>query len=126
MAWRWAFDLVTTVSSLRGRERGEREGEAEDALDAGAGHDRDVGRDLDRQAAMRAPADAGILALGILAHDHPVELRAAHLAQRAYVIPGSTRAGRTLAYWSNGWQIASRRPQRLMWSGTSGEPTAPK
>ena len=42
------------------------------------------------------------------------------------VIPGSTRAGRTLAYWSNGWQIASLRPQRLMWSGTSGEPTAPK
>ena len=27
---------------------------------------------------------------------------------------------------SKGWQIASRRPQRVMWSGTSGAPTAPK
>ena len=70
------------VSNLRGRER-EREGKAEDALDACTGHDRDVGRDLDRQAAMRPPADAGIFALRILAHDHPVELGAAHLAQRA-------------------------------------------
>lgn len=25
-------------------------------------------------------------------------------------MPGSTRAGRTLAYWSNPWQIGSRSP----------------
>jgi hypothetical protein len=36
------------------------------------------------------------------------------------------RVGRTLAYWSNPWQIGSRRPHRLTWSGTSGAPTAPK
>ena len=42
-------------------------------VDAGARHDRDVGRDLLGQAAMDAAADAGIFALGILAHDHPVE-----------------------------------------------------
>ena len=41
---------------------GEREGEAEDALDAGAGHDRDVGCDFQRQAAMGASADARVLA----------------------------------------------------------------
>ncbi len=40
--------------------------------------------------------------------------------------PGSSRTGRTQAYWSNPWQMASRSPQRLMWSGTSGQPTAPK
>ena len=33
--------------------------------------------------------------------------------------PGSTRAGRTLAYWSKPWQIGRRRPQSEMWSGTS-------
>lgn len=32
---------------------------------------------------------------------------------------------RTFAYMY-GWQMASRRPQREMWSGTSGAPTAPK
>ena len=32
---------------------------------------------------MHAPADAGIFALGVLAHDHPVELRPRHVAQRA-------------------------------------------
>ena len=46
--------------------------------------------------------------------------------RRGLVIPGRMRAGRTLAYWSNPWQIARRSPQRVMWSGTVGWPTAPK
>ena len=62
---------------------GERERKAHDALDAGAGEHRDVGRDFLRQAAMDASADAGIFAFGVLAHDHPVEFRAADMAQRA-------------------------------------------
>ena len=41
-------------------------------------------------------------------------------------IPGRMRVGRTLAYWSSGWQIASLRPQSVRWSGISGAPTAPK
>ena len=41
-------------------------------------------------------------------------------------MPGRMRVGRTLAYWSSGWQIARRSPQSVMWSGTSGAPTAPK
>ncbi len=41
-------------------------------------------------------------------------------------MPGSTRAGRTLAYWSKGWQIASRSPQSETWSGTRGSPAEPK
>ena len=40
-------------------------------------------------------------------------------------MPGRTRVGRTLAYWSSGWQMASRRPHRVMWSGTSGTPADP-
>ena len=46
--------------------------------------------------------------------------------RKGLVIPGRMRVGRTLAYWSSGWQIASRRPHSVMWSGTSGAPTAPK
>ena len=40
--------------------------------------------------------------------------------------PGSTRAGRTLAYWSKPWQIGSLSPQSDTWSGTFSLPTAPK
>ena len=45
---------------------------------------------------------------------------------RGDLMPGSTRAGRTLAYWSKPWQIGRRKPQSETWSGTSGAPTAPK
>jgi hypothetical protein len=62
---------------------GEAEREAHDSLDAGAGHHRDVGRDLDRMALVGAAADAGVLAFRVLAHDHPVEVvRAAALQRR--------------------------------------------
>jgi hypothetical protein len=40
--------------------------------------------------------------------------------------PGSTRAGRTFAYWSKPWQIGRRSPQSDIWSGTFVDPTAPK
>ena len=40
--------------------------------------------------------------------------------------PGWKCTGRTLAHWSKFWQMFSRRPHRLMWSGTVGQPTAPK
>ena len=76
MAWRCAFDLGDDRQQLARPGLRQLEGEADDALHAGAGHHRDVGGDLDRQPSMHAAANAGILALGILAHDHPVELRA--------------------------------------------------
>ena len=44
----------------------------------------------------------------------PVTLRS------GLVMPGRMRVGRTLAYWSKGWQMARRRPHSVMWSGTSG------
>ena len=49
-------------------------GKAADALDAGAGEDRNVDARLQRQPGMHAAADAGIFALGVLTHDHPVDL----------------------------------------------------
>ena len=48
------------------------------------------------------------------------------LSRRGVAIPGRMRVGRTLAYWSKPWQIGSRRPQSVTWSGISGAPTAPK
>jgi hypothetical protein len=30
-----------------------------------------------------------------------------------------------VAHWSSGWQTDKRRPQKVMWSGMSGAPTAP-
>ena len=83
MPCRCALDFVTTVSSLRGPRSGEREGVAHDALDPGAGEDRDLGRHLARQADMGAPALPRIFALGILAHDDPVEIRRRDVAERA-------------------------------------------
>ena len=41
------------------------------------------------------------------------------------VMPGRMRVGRSLAYWSKGWQIARRRPHKVMWSGMSGWPAEP-
>ncbi len=58
-------------------------GEAGDPLDAGAGEDRDIHADLDRQPPMRTTADAGIFALAVLAHDHPVDGTAELRPQRA-------------------------------------------
>src|SRR4051812_19311781 len=50
------------------------EREAHDALDAGAREDAHVGGHFDRMALVRAAADAGVFALGVLAHDHPVQV----------------------------------------------------
>ncbi len=61
---------------------GQAEGEAHDPFDAGAREHGDVGRCFERRALVHPAPDAGIFALGILAHDHPVELAAIHVAQR--------------------------------------------
>ena len=83
MAWRCAFDLVTTVSSLRGRERASAKAKRmmrstparvmiETSVATSSGRPR-----------CDAAADAGIFAFRILAHDHPVELRTGDTAQGA-------------------------------------------
>jgi hypothetical protein len=50
------------------------EGVAQDALDAGARHHRNVGRDLDRMPLVHPAADTRVLALRVLADDHPVQV----------------------------------------------------
>ena len=55
---------------------------AHDALDADAGENRDLRADFLRQPAMHPPAAAGIFAFGVFAHDHPVEIAGADMAQR--------------------------------------------
>jgi hypothetical protein len=40
-------------------------------------------------------------------------------------MPGRMRVGRTLAYWSKPWQIFSRRPHSVTWSGMCGSPAEP-
>ncbi len=54
-----------------------------DALDAGAGQDRYVGRDLERQPPVDAAADPGIFAFRVFADDDPVEFWPVNVAQRA-------------------------------------------
>ena len=112
IAWRWALLLVTTVRSLLRPRRREAKREAQDALDAGARHHRHVGRDLDRQAAVDAAADARVLALAVLANDHPVQVAAPQRFSGASM-PGRIRVGLTFAYWSRPWQIFRRRPQSV-------------
>ncbi len=61
---------------------GQFEGEAHDPRDAVPGEHGDFGADFFRLAAMGAPADAGIFALAVLAHDHPVEITRPDIGER--------------------------------------------
>ena len=82
MPWRCAFDLVTTVSCLRGATSGHLKGVAHDARDAGARVNRHLGADLFRVPAMGAAAVAGVFALGVLSNDDPVQVTRPAVAQR--------------------------------------------
>ena len=104
---------------------GEVEGEAHDPLHPAAGEDRGLGRHLLRQAAMGAPALAGIFALAVLAHDHPVEVAGPDVAQRrddAGQDAGRADVGVLIEALADG----SRSPHKVTWSGMFGSPTAPK
>ena len=83
MAWRCALDLVTTVSSLRGRDcaslkakRMMRSTPARVRIDTSVATS--SGKPL-----VDAAADAGIFAFRVFADDHPVEFLAVNVAQRA-------------------------------------------
>ena len=93
MAWRCALLLVTTVSSLRGRDwaslKAKRMIRSTPVL---VMMETSVATSSGRPL-CDAAAYAGIFALGVLAHDDPVEFRTGDMAQRA----GDARqdAGRT-------------------------------
>ena len=81
--WRCALDLVTTVRSLRGRERATSKAIADDPCHTDARKHRDVRGDLLRQALVNAPADPGVFALGVLSDDDPIKLGPGYLPERA-------------------------------------------
>ena len=125
MPWRWALDLVTTVSSLRGRERASSKAKRMmRSTPARVNIDTSVAASLG-QAAVHAAADAGVLAFGVLAHDHPVELRAGDVAQRAGDAGQDARRPHVGVLVEAAGRSASRRPHSVMWSGTSGAPAEP-
>ena len=57
-----------------GAHRGEIEGVAQDPIDADAGHHRLLDDDLALGAGEHAPAELGVLALGVLPHDEEVDV----------------------------------------------------
>ncbi len=125
MPCRWALDLVTTVNSLRGRERASaKANRMMRATPARVKIETSVATSSGRPRCERPPCPAY----------SPSEFsrtitqsRCLGVTPRSGLsIPGRMRVGRTLAYWSNGWQMASRSPHSVTWSGTSGAPTAPK
>ena len=56
MPKRWAFDFVTTVKSLRGRERAMSNAKRMIPFDARTRENRNLGRNFNVRAAMRPPA----------------------------------------------------------------------
>ena len=91
MPKRCALDLVTSVRCLRGRLRASSKAKRWMRSTPARVKTATSVADLDRQPAVRAPADAGVLALGVLADDDPVDVLAVRRAGSSR--PGSTRAG---------------------------------
>ena len=76
------FDLVAEVSSLPLARHGQLEGIAHDALAALLGEHRLLDRRLQLGALVHAPADRGILALVVLAHDEIVDVARLAVGER--------------------------------------------
>ena len=110
MPWRCAFDLVTTVSSLRGRDCASLKAKRMMRSTPARGHGAHVG-DFHRMALVGAAADAGVLASEF---SRTITQSRSLGVQRfsGASMPGRMRVGRTLAYWSKPWQIFRRRPWR--------------
>jgi hypothetical protein len=125
MAWRWAFDLVTTVSSLRGRARASAKAKRMmRATPARVITETSVATSSGSPRCTRPPTPA--YSPSLFSRTITQSSSRAVTPRKGLTIPGRMRAGRTLAYWSKPWQIASRRPQSETWSGTPGAPAAPK
>ena len=113
MAWRCAFDLVTTVSSLRGRERARRNAKRMmRATPARVIIDTSVATSSGRPWWTRPPTPA--YSPSEFSRTITQSSSGPDTLRSGLVMPGRMRVGRTLAYWSNGWQMASRRPHRVM------------
>ena len=123
MPWRCAFDLVTSVSCLRGRLRASSNAKRwMRSTPLRVKTEVSVATSSGRPRCTRPPEPEYSPSVFSRTITQSMSLPFAS----GLVTPGSTRAGRTLAYWSKPWQIGRRRPQSETWSGTSGAPTAPK
>ena len=78
------FDLVAEATSLALARHGEVEGVAHHALAALLGEHRHLDRLLELGALERAPADRGILALVVLAHDEVVDVAGLAVGERRF------------------------------------------
>ncbi len=104
----------------------EREGVARDALDAGAGEDRDFGGGLVALGAMAAPALAGIFPRGVFPHDHPVQIPGTNPCERALDArqdPCGTHVGVLVERLADG---EAQAPERQVVRHVRRAPTAPK
>ena len=125
MPCRWALDLVTTVSILRGRDPASSKAKRMmRSTPARVNTDTSVATSIGCPRCARPPTpeySPSEFSRTITQSRSPGPMPSS--GER---MPGMMRVGRTFAYWSNPWQMGRRRPQSVTWSGTSGAPTAPK
>ena len=69
---------------------------------------------------VQPAADAGVLALGVLAHADHVDVGAARGWRSGDVRPGSRRIGRRFTYWSKRCRSGRISSHTETWSGTAG------
>ncbi|MCY1226561.1 hypothetical protein D9M72_387960 [compost metagenome] len=125
IAWRCALLLVTTVSSLRGRERARLKAKRMmRSTPARVIMLTSVAASMGWPWCTRPPTPAyspSEFSRTITQSSWPGAQRLSGPS-----MPGRMRVGRTLAYWSKPWQIFRRRPHSVMWSGMCGSPAEPK
>ena len=98
-------------SACAARSARELEGEADDALGAVPREERRLHRDFIGPPGMTRAADLRVLAFGVLADDHEVDV-ARRLPTSGLRTPGYSTAGRTHAYWSKPRRIGSSMPSQ--------------
>ena len=110
---------------LLGRASRELEGKAHDAVDALARERRLLHREFVVGALVEPAADLRVFALGVLPHDHDVDIgRPAILQRRSR--PLISRTGRRLTYCMETAADRDQQAPQRTWSGTPGKPTAPR
>ena len=112
MACRCAFDLVTTVRSLRGRERASAKAKRMTRVTpTRVKIDTSVATSSGSPRCARPPTPA--YSPSEFSRTITQSSSGPETLRNGLTMPGRMRVGRTLAYWSNGWQIASRSPHSV-------------
>ncbi len=125
IAWRCALLLVTTVSRLRGRDCASLKAKRiTRSTPARVMIETSVAASIGWPWCTRPPTPAYSPSV----FSRTITQSRSFASQRfsGASMPGRMRVGRTLAYWSKPWQIFSRRPHSVMWSGMCGSPAEPK